>query len=107
MTVRFKLKYMETIKSLKELVFRPKYHKKAIIARLIFGLTFNSAIFQLALFAQENSLDFFINQGLAHSPVLKDIGNQVSSNMVDSLAGKSRTKCRRSAITDYCIMPLS
>jgi hypothetical protein len=88
-TVRFKLKYMETIKSLKELVFRPKYHKKAIIARLIFGLTFNSAIFQLALFAQENSLDFFINQGIAHSPVLKDIGNQVSSNMVDSLLVKA------------------
>ena len=36
-----------------------------------------------------NSLDFFINQGLVHSPVLKDLGNQVSANRVDSLLVKA------------------
>ena len=76
---------MESINSLKELVFRTKYDKRAIILRLIFGLMLNSVIFQLASLAQVNSLDFFINQGLVHSPVLKDIGNQVISNSVDSM----------------------
>lgn len=35
--------------------------------------------------AQQRDLDFFIKQGIVHSPVLKDIDNQVNSNTVDSL----------------------
>jgi outer membrane protein TolC len=49
-------------------------------------------IFQLPSSAQVNSLDYFINQGLVHSPVLKDIGNQVNSNTVDSLLVKAGQK---------------
>jgi outer membrane protein TolC len=63
-------------------------NKKLLI--LIFIL--NSAIFQLSSFAQGNTLDFFINQGLVQSPVLKDIGNQVSSNIIDSLLVKAGQK---------------
>jgi outer membrane protein TolC len=47
---------------------------------------------QLPAFAQKNTLDYFINQGLVHSPVLKDINNQVSSNSVDSLLVKAGQK---------------
>lgn len=46
-------------------------------------------IIHLPSFAQVNTLDFFINQGLIHSPVLKDMNNQVSSNMLDSLLIKA------------------
>jgi len=47
---------------------------------------------QLPGFAQENSLDYYINQGLAHSPLLKDIRNQENSNAVDSLLIKAGQK---------------
>jgi outer membrane protein TolC len=50
------------------------------------------SILQLPSFAQVNSLDYFINQGLVHSPVLKDMNNQVSSNAVDSLLVKAGQK---------------
>jgi outer membrane protein TolC len=59
---------------------------------LILVLILNSAIFQLSSSAQEYTLDFFINQGLIHSPVLKDLGNQVSSNTLDSLLVKAGQK---------------
>jgi outer membrane protein TolC len=39
-----------------------------------------------------NTLDFFISQGLAHSPVLNEISNQISSNQVDSLLIKAGQK---------------
>jgi outer membrane protein TolC len=43
-------------------------------------------------YAQVSNLDFFINHGLVHSPVLKDIHNQVSSNAIDSLLIKAGHK---------------
>ncbi len=42
--------------------------------------------------SQVKSLDFFIDQGLVHSPVLKDIANQMNSNMVDSMLIKAGQK---------------
>ena len=36
-------------------------------------------------FAQVPTLNYFIDQGLIHSPVLKDINNQLNSNTIDSL----------------------
>jgi len=61
--------------------------------KLVFlALLFNLVILEISSFAQVNSLDFFINQGLVHSPVLKDIGNQVNSNTVDSLLVKAGQK---------------
>jgi outer membrane protein TolC len=50
------------------------------------------SILQLPSIAQVKSLDFFISQGLVHSPVLKDINNQVNSNTVDSLLIKAGQK---------------
>lgn len=50
------------------------------------------SILQFPSFAQVKSLDFFINQGLIHSPVLKDINNQVNSNLVDSMLVKAGQK---------------
>ena len=58
----------------------------------IFKILFCLSILQLPSFAQVNTLDFFVNQGLIHSPVLKDINNQVSSNTVDSLLIKAGQK---------------
>ena len=58
----------------------------------IFTILFCLSILQLPSFAQVNTLDFFINQGLIHSPVLKDLNNQVSSNAFDSLLIKAGQK---------------
>jgi hypothetical protein len=55
-------------------------------------ILFCIGIIQLPSFAQENTLDFFINQGLIHSPVLKDMNNQMGSNVVDSLLVKAGQK---------------
>jgi outer membrane protein TolC len=49
-------------------------------------------ILQFPALAQVKSLDFFIDQGLIHSPVLKDIANQVNSNTVDSMLIKAGQK---------------
>ena len=57
-----------------------------------FALVLSLIIFQLPLSAQVNSLDFFINQGFVHSPLLKDLSNQVNSNTVDSLLIKAGQK---------------
>jgi hypothetical protein len=60
-------------------------NRKPFVVTILFCF----GIFQLPSFAQVNSLDFFINQGIVHSPLLKDINNQVSSNSVDSLLVKA------------------
>jgi outer membrane protein TolC len=43
-------------------------------------------------FSQVNPLNYFIEQGLKHSPVLKEIKNQVGSNGIDSLLIKARQR---------------
>ena len=58
----------------------------------IFAILFYLSILELPSFAQVNTLDYFINQGLIHSPVLKDMSNQVSSNAIDSLLVKAGQK---------------
>ena len=35
-------------------------------------------------FSQNNTLDYFLEQGLRNSPLLKDYQNQVQSNLLDS-----------------------
>lgn len=42
--------------------------------------------------AQGNKLQYFISQGIIHSPVLKDLANQVGSNAFDSLLIKAGQK---------------
>jgi hypothetical protein len=41
---------------------------------------------------QGNNLEFFISQGIIHSPVLKDLANQAGSNSFDSLLIKAGQK---------------
>ena len=77
---------------MKKLIISTVYDIRAISIRLFIVLIFISAFFQLPSFAQVNTLDFFINQGLVHSPVLKDLGNQINSNRVDSLLVKAGQK---------------
>jgi outer membrane protein TolC len=60
--------------------------------RFFLGILICLSILQLPSFAQVKSLDFFIDQGLIHSPVLKDINNQVNSNTIDSLLIKAGQK---------------
>lgn len=59
---------------------------------LIFAILIYLSIIQMPSFAQENTLDFYINQGLVHSPLLKDLNNQLSSNTMDSLLVKAGQK---------------
>lgn len=53
---------------------------------------FSLVIPVLTSFGQEQNLDFYLNQGILHSPVLKDISNQINSNSVDSLLVKAGRK---------------
>ena len=59
---------------------------KKISAYLFFLLSF------VFVNAQQKSLDYYINQGLSNSPLLKDYQNQIKSNMVDSLLVKAANK---------------
>ena len=43
----------------------------------------------LNLFSQERSLDFYIQQAISNSPLLKDLTNQIRSNSLDSLIIKA------------------
>lgn len=42
--------------------------------------------------SQEINLEYFINNGISHSPVLKDLHNQISTNTIDSLLIKAGQK---------------
>ncbi|HRS01014.1 MAG TPA: TolC family protein [Bacteroidota bacterium] len=43
------------------------------------------SIIPYLLFSQGKSLDFFLEQGLANSPLLKDLHNQINTQSIDSL----------------------
>jgi len=47
------------------------------------------AVNTLTGFSQVRSLDYFIQQGLTNSPLLKDLSNQIHSNILDSLVVKA------------------
>jgi outer membrane protein TolC len=57
-------------------------------SRLIFILLF-FCIQVSTSYSQIKNLDYFIQQGLANSPLLKDINNQIRSNTIDSLLIKA------------------
>jgi len=42
-------------------------------------------LLNLILYSQVHDLDYYINQGVANNPVLKDLSNQIRSNQYDSL----------------------
>ncbi len=73
-------------------------HKK-ITTYLFFLFCFTGAI------AQEHSLDYFINQGLSNSPLLKDYQNQIKSNVQDSLLIKSGQKPKIDATGQILVPP--
>ena len=56
------------------------------------GILICLIILPLNSLAQVTTLKYFIDQGLIHSPVLKEINNQVNSNTVDSLLIKAGHK---------------
>jgi len=60
--------------------------------RLFFILFFPIGFLLQPAAGQIKSLDYFIDQGLAHSPLLKDIRNQVNSTVFDSLLIKAGKK---------------
>ena len=59
----------------------------------------------LGVTAQEHSLDYFINQGLANSPLLKDYQNQIRSNIQDSLLIRAGHKPKIDATGQILIPP--
>ena len=61
-------------------------------SRYIIAILFYLVGLEITSFAQVNNLEFYINQGLIHSPVLKDISNQISTNAFDSLLVKAGQK---------------
>jgi len=60
--------------------------------RYIFTLFFFAAVVNSVSICQDNRLDYFISEGLLHSPLLKDFKDQVSSNSLDSLLIKAGQK---------------
>lgn len=56
---------------------------------ILYAIIILTGLFQAPAYSQVNTLDFYINQGLTHSPLLKEISNQISSNQVDSLLIKA------------------
>ncbi len=49
------------------------------------SLLFFILFFQLVVFSQERSLDYYIEAGIENSPLLKDLKNQQRSNLIDSM----------------------
>jgi len=60
-------------------LFMPAKHVERVTAAIIVFFLFNTP-----LLAQTKNLDYYINSGIANSPLLKDYQNQVSSNYIDS-----------------------
>jgi outer membrane protein TolC len=60
-----------------------------MISRFVFIIFF--LIIQVsAALSQVRSLDHFIQEGLTNSPLLKDLGNQMRSNSIDSMLIKAQ-----------------
>ena len=49
------------------------------------SLLFLILLIQLSSFAQERTLDYYIDAGIEHSPLLKDLKNQQRANLIDSM----------------------
>jgi outer membrane protein TolC len=56
--------------------------------------------------AQNNKLDFYIQQALSNSPLLKDYQNQISSNTFDSLLVRATYKPHVNALTNNGYAPI-
>ncbi len=56
--------------------------------------------------AQDNSLDFYLQQAIANSPLTKDYQNQVASNGVDSLRIKAIYKPQANLAVNSSYSPI-
>lgn len=54
-----------------------------------FALFLLLLVISLALYSQEHPLEFYILQGTANNPVLKDLSNRIRSNQYDSLIARA------------------
>ena len=68
---------------MKVTITHPK-NTESILSILVIIFIFIS-ISPTLIFSQDRSLDYFLTQGLANSPLLKDIHNQINSQSIDSL----------------------
>ena len=55
-------------------------------------LYFILILFSVKSFSQEKDLRFFMEKAQANSPILKDLSNQIKSNVIDSLLNKATYK---------------
>jgi outer membrane protein TolC len=56
--------------------------------------------------AQSRNLDFYINEGLTNSPLLKDYQNQVAANLIDSQRLKATLRPQVTATSNNNISPI-
>ena len=73
--------------------------KRLYILSLCIGLFFNS-------WAQKNNLDYFVNQAIANSPLLKDYQNQVLSFSLDSQIIRASLKPQVNGISNNSYAPI-
>ena len=55
--------------------------------------------------SQTRSLDFYIDRGIRNSPLLKDLNNQLSSSLLDSLLIRAAKKPRIEAVSQLMYAP--
>ena len=73
--------------------------KRLFILSFCIALTFNS-------WAQKNNLDYFVNQAIANSPLLKDFQNQVLSFSLDSQIIRASLKPQVNGISNNRYAPI-
>jgi outer membrane protein TolC len=56
--------------------------------------------------AQEVALDYYINQGIANSPLIKEYSNQINANIIDSLLIKTSRKLQINYNTGLYYAPI-
>ena len=75
------------------------YNKSIILLSLFATIT-------VSLVAQTRTLDYYIQQGVANSPLLKDYTNQIRSSQVDSMVIGANQKPQVSAIGQVVYAPV-
>lgn len=70
------------------------------------GLVFLFFLFSHAATAQNKNLDYYINTGLANSPLLKDYQNQVAANSIDSQRLQATYKPQVTGISNNMYAPV-
>jgi len=86
-----------------------KYPDNIVVTRFIkpwlFTILFFS-FFNTNVSAQNRNLDFYITEGLANSPLIKDYQNQVTANMIDSQRLRATFRPQVTATSNNSIYPV-